>query len=59
MINSARKADFPDATASLWIDAFPLFPSLERIYPPGSSESEKIDCLLRLFQMALELEDDV
>jgi hypothetical protein len=57
MINSAAdEADFPDATTSLWIGAFPL---LESIYLPGSTESGKVACLLRLFQMALQPEDDV
>ena len=41
---------------SLPVGAFPL---LEAIFPPGSSDSEKAECLLRLFQMALQSEDDV
>jgi hypothetical protein len=41
---------------SLPIGAFPL---LEGIFPPGSSDSEKAACLLRLFKMALQPEDDV
>lgn len=56
MINSADEADVPDATASLWIDAFPL---LESMYPPDANESEKVACLLSLFQIALQPEDDV
>lgn len=40
---------------SLPIGAFPL---LEGIFPPGSSDSEKAACLLRLFQMALKSEDE-
>lgn len=41
---------------SLPIGAFPL---LEGIFPPGSSDSEKAACLLSLFQMALQSEDDL
>lgn len=41
---------------SLPVGAFPL---LEAIFPPGSSDSEKAECILRLFQMALQSEDDV
>ena len=56
MINLADEADVPDSTALLPTDAFPL---LEAIFPPGSSDGEKTKCLLRLFQMALQSEDDV
>jgi hypothetical protein len=35
------------------------FPLLEAIFPPGSSDSEKAACLLRLFEMALQPEGDV
>ena len=41
---------------ALPVGAFPL---LEGIFPPGSSDSEKAACLLRLFQMALQSEDDL
>jgi hypothetical protein len=41
---------------SLPVDASPL---LEDLFPPGSSDSEKAACLLRLFKMALQPEDDV
>ena len=41
---------------SLPVGAFPL---LEAIFPPGSSDSEKAACLLSLFQMALQSEDDL
>ena len=41
---------------SLPVDAFPL---LEALFPLGSSDSEKAACLLRLFKMALQPEDDV
>lgn len=41
---------------SLAVDAFPL---LEALFPPGSSDSQRAACLLRLFKMALQPEDDV
>jgi hypothetical protein len=56
MIDSADEADVQNATASLRIIAFPL---RESIYPPGSTESEKLDYLLGLFRMALRPEDDL
>jgi hypothetical protein len=40
---------------SLPVGAFPL---LEGIFPPGSSDREKAACLLSLFQMALQPEDE-
>ncbi len=43
------------APGSLPVGAFPL---LEGIFPPGSSDSEKATCLLSLFQMALQSEDE-
>lgn len=56
MINSvADEAGFPDTTAS-WIDGYPL---LKPIFPPGSTEREKVACLLRLFEMALRPEEEV
>ena len=41
---------------ALPVGAFPL---LEAIFPPGSSDREKAACLLSLFQMALQSEDDL
>ena len=48
--------DLTVTPGSLPVGAFPL---LEAVFPPGSSDSEKAACLLRLFQMALQSEDDV
>jgi hypothetical protein len=45
-----------DTPVSLPLSAFPL---LEAIFPPGSSDSEKAECLFRLFKMALQPEDDL
>jgi hypothetical protein len=56
MINSANEADVRNGAASPRPQAFPL---LEAMYPPGSTESEKIAYLLRLLRMALQAEDDL
>ena len=48
--------DITVTPGSLPVGAFPL---LEGIFPPGSSDSEKAACLLSLFQMALQSEDDL
>jgi hypothetical protein len=56
IINSADEADVRNGTPSPRIHPFPL---LESIYPPGSTESEKVAYLLSLFRMALQPEDDL